>query len=377
MSILEGREQGPQPGERVVVAMSGGVDSSVAAALLQERGCEVVGITLSLWEDPDPSGPDGGCCTPEDILDARRVCADLGVRHYLLNYRSPFRELVIDPFIEAYQAGETPNPCVRCNNHLKFDLLVQRTREIEASWLATGHYARLLQDEDGLSHLVCGVDKGKDQSYFLHGTPASAMPMLCFPLGGLRKDEVREAAHRLGVRTREKADSQDVCFIPGGNTEAFLRKHGGAAPPGEIVDEEGRVLGQHSGVHGFTVGQRRGLGIPDSEPLYVQRIDAARRRLVVVPGDRLGVTELWADGWNWLRRPAPDEELFARVRYRSAPCPVSSLEEGELVHLVLGRPAKAAAPGQAVVLYGGDGGSEVLGGGTLRSHPDVGQPRPS
>jgi tRNA-specific 2-thiouridylase len=363
--------QGPQPGDRVVVAMSGGVDSSVAAALLHERGCEVIGITLSLWEDPDPCGPEGGCCTPEDILDARRVCADIGIRHFLLNYRAPFQEEVIDPFVAAYQAGETPNPCVRCNNHLKFDLLVQRTREIESPWLATGHYAQVLRDSEGQPRLFKGMDTRKDQSYFLHGTPVDALKMLCFPLGGMDKAEVRESAERLNVRTRAKPDSQDVCFIPGGDTEAFLRRQGGAAPPGDIVDEFGKVLGQHQGVHGFTIGQRRGIGVAQGKPLYVKRIDAARRRLVVATADRLEVHELFASEWNWIRRPEEGEEMFARVRYRSSATPVKSFSDAEGFSIQLGEPASAVAAGQAVVLYGGERGREVLGGGTLTLPPDI------
>ena len=366
MSPARFEEQGPSAGERVVVAMSGGVDSSVAAALLHDRGCEVIGITLSLWEDPDPDGSDGGCCTPEDILDARRVCADLGVRHYLLNYRTPFRETVIDPFIASYKAGETPNPCVRCNNHLKFDLLVTRCREIEAPWLATGHYARLVRDGEDRPRLLKGKDLTKDQSYFLHGTPASALPILCFPLGGMDKVEVRRVAERLGVRTRSKPDSQDVCFIPGGDTAAFLERHGGSAPAGDIVDEAGQVLGRHEGVHRYTVGQRRGLGIAAEEPLYVRRIDAARRRLVVASADRLDATVLHAADWNWLRRPDPEEPLFVRIRYRSSPCAVASFSEGQGLQFRLSEPATAVAPGQALVLYGGHDGGEVLGGGTIR-----------
>lgn len=358
-------EQLPEPGSRVVVAMSGGVDSSVVAALLHERGCEVIGITLSLWEDPDPCAPEGGCCTPEDILDARRVCADLGVRHFLLNYRSPFEEQVIKPFIEAYQSGQTPNPCVRCNNHLKFDMLVQRAREIEADWLATGHYARLMRDGSGRSRLFKGKDEKKDQSYFLAGTPSDALGMLSFPLGGLTKSEVRDCAERLRVRTSGKPDSQDVCFIPGGDTEAFLRRQGGDAPPGDIVDESGAVLGRHSGVHGYTIGQRRGIGVAAPEPLYVKRIDAASRRLVVATADRLYVSELHAVDWNWLRRPGPDEAVYARVRYRASASRVAEMYEEQGLRLELSEAAHAVASGQAIALYGGEGATELLGGGRL------------
>ncbi len=358
----------PAPGERVVVAMSGGVDSSVAAALLAERGCDVVGITLSLYEAPADDAFEGGCCTPEDVSDARRVCSDLGVPHYVLNYREDFDRSVIDPFVRAYQAGRTPNPCVLCNNVLKFDRLLRRALELDAPWLATGHYARAVRDGDDRARLLRGDDGGKDQSYFLYGIRAAALRRLCFPVGELDKAAVRDAAARLGVRTAAKPDSQDVCFIPDGRTAAFVAAHGGAGEPGEIVSEDGRVLGRHDGVHGFTIGQRKGIGVAAPEPLYVARIDAARRRLVVASADRLDARTVTATGWNWIRRPAAGEPLTARPRYRCRPAQVAAVVEdvaADTVRLDLAEPVRAAAPGQALVLYGGAGGGEVLGGGTI------------
>lgn len=353
----------PGPGEGVVVAMSGGVDSSVAAALLHERGCTVVGITLALYESDREI--EGGCCTPEDILDARRVCRDLGVRHYLLNERIAFKEAVIDPFVAEYRAGRTPNPCVRCNNVLKFDRLLHKVRTLGFDWLATGHYARLVEGEGG-PVLRRGIDRNKDQSYFLHGTDRGALPRLCFPVGDLDKDEVRAEAHRLGVRVGDKPDSQDVCFVPGGRTADFVAQHGGAGEAGDIVDESGRLLGQHDGVHAFTVGQRRGLGVTAEEPLYVRRIDAARRRLVVATADRLDARSVQAGGWNWLRRPDPAEPVFLQVRHRGRAEPVSAIEEHvDRLGFELERPLRAIAPGQAAVLYGGPQGDELLGGGTI------------
>ncbi|MCO4768783.1 MAG: tRNA 2-thiouridine(34) synthase MnmA [Deltaproteobacteria bacterium] len=340
------------------------MDSSVAAAMLAEAGCDVVGITLSLWEDPDPNGPDGGCCTPDDILDARRVCRDLGVPHYLLNYRAPFAAQVIEPFVKAYQQGLTPNPCVRCNNHLKFDRLMDRAAELDAHWVATGHYAQVVLDDTGRARLLAGVDPGKDQSYFLGGTTRPALDRLCMPLGGMTKAEVRAEAERLEVRTRNKPDSQDICFIPDGDVAGFVSRHGGAGDPGAIVDEEGRVLGTHQGVHSFTVGQRKGLGIASAEPLYVREIDAGRGRLVVASAERLGATEVSIEEWSWLRRPAADEPTSLKVRYRGGSAPVDSWTEvGTEVEAVLRRPVRSLAPGQAAVLYGA--GSEVLGGGTV------------
>jgi len=361
----------PRPGERVVVAMSGGVDSSVVAAMLHERGCEVVGITLSLWEDPDPYGAEGGCCTPDDILDARRVCSDLGVPHYLLNYRAPFREQVIEPFVAAYRQGLTPNPCVRCNNHLKFDRLMERARELDARWVATGHYARIVRDSTGSPHLLCGVDRAKDQSYFLAGTRTEVLDRLCMPLGGLDKSQVRAEAERLDVRTRHKADSQDVCFIPDGDTAGFVARHGGEAEPGDIVDEQGQTLGGHAGVHSFTVGQRKGIGIASSEPLYVQRIDAGRARLVVATADRLSASEVHVQDWNWLRQPEEGEGTRLKVRYRGGTSSVLHFTAvGDSLRFELGSAVRAVAPGQAAVLYGSER-DDVLGGGTIVASPDT------
>jgi tRNA-uridine 2-sulfurtransferase len=345
--------------------MSGGVDSSVAAAMLAERGCEVIGITLALYEAP--TDVEGGCCTPEDILDARRVCRDIGVRHYLLNERAAFKESVIDPFVAAYRQGLTPNPCVRCNNVLKFDRLLHRARTLGAEWLATGHYARL-EDVDGEPVLLRGVDRSKDQSYFLHGTLRSALPRLCFPLGGMQKDEVRAEARRLGVRVGDKPDSQDVCFVPQGRTAEFVAGQGGGAGAGDIVDETGQVVGQHDGVHGFTIGQRRGLGLTAPEPLYVKRIDAAKRRLVVTTSDRLEARRVLAGGWNWLRRPHPGEPTALQVRHRGRAATVATMaDDGGRLRFDLSDALRAIAPGQAAVLYGGAGGDELLGGGTIEA----------
>ncbi len=362
------KEQLPDPGERVVVAMSGGVDSSVVAALLHERGCEVVGVTLSLYEAPADDAFEGGCCTPSDISDARRVCAALGVPHYVLDYRADFDSHVIDTFVNAYKTGTTPNPCVVCNNVLKFDFLLGRSLDLDARWLATGHYAQAVRDDEGRPRLLAGRDPLKDQSYFLYGMARTALERLTFPLGGQTKEQARAHARRLGVRTSDKPDSQDICFVGEGKVADFVASRGGAGEPGDIVDEAGRVLGRHDGVHAYTIGQRRGLGISAEQPLYVQRIDAARRRLVVTPPERLDSDILVVADWAWLRPPEPGEALSVRVRYRSRPANVAAVSaSGSVAELRLAAPVRAAAPGQAVVLYGGEGGGEVLGGGTLRA----------
>jgi tRNA-specific 2-thiouridylase len=360
----------PASSERVVVAMSGGVDSSVAAALLHERGCEVVGVTLTLWEDPDPCAPDGGCCTPDDILDARRVCAQIGVPHYLLDWREAFREAVVEPFVRAYARGETPNPCVRCNQVLKFDRLLRRVAELDARWLATGHYARIV-GEPGLA-LLRARDPGRDQSYFLHGIRADVLPRLSFPLGGLSKSEVRAHARRLGLRTRDKPDSQDVCFVAGGRAADFVARMGGARPRGDVVDASGRSLGRHEGVHAYTVGQRRGLGIASRTPLYVIEVDAATDRLVVGPEEALDACLLEATEWSWLRHPRAGEPLKARARSRSRDVEVVTIDESPMVAGIsvhLRSPLRAASPGQSLVLYGGERGEELLGGGVLSRPP--------
>lgn len=347
--------------------MSGGVDSSTAAALLAERGCEVLGITLSLYEAPDPD-VEGGCCTPDDVGDARRVCSDLNIPHYVLDYRDAFRREVIEPFVGAYRDGRTPNPCVLCNNVLKFDRLLEFAGKVGSEMLATGHYAQVVEAE-GRLRLLGGVDPRKDQSYFLYGIRTSALPRLSFPLGHLAKSEVRAHAERLGVRTSSKPDSQDVCFIPDGRTAEFVARAGGSAGAGEIVTEDGRVVGTHDGVHGFTIGQRRGLGVSTADPLYVRKIDARRRRLVVATKDRLASSEVHAAGMNWIRRPLEDEPVLARVRYRSRPTSVARLsEEGGQTLVELTKPVDAVAPGQALVLYSARDG-EVLGGGTITASP--------
>jgi tRNA-uridine 2-sulfurtransferase len=353
----------PPPGARVVVGMSGGVDSSVAAALLAGRGCEVIGITLLLWEATPEETFAGRCCTPEDVGDARRVCARLGVPHYTLDWRRAFRDEVVDPFVADYRRGRTPNPCVVCNDVLKFDRLVGKARELGAGWVATGHYARVVEGP----RLLRGVDRDKDQSYFLAGIRPDVLPGITFPLGGLTKDEVRAEAVRLGLATAKKRDSQDVCFVPDGRTADFVARQGGAGEPGAIVDEAGVVLGRHPGTHGYTVGQRKGLGIAAAHPLYVLRIEAAQSRLVVGPADRLDVSRVHTAGWRWLRRRSPGEVLRLQARYRSPPVEVARVEHDDVL---LVAPIRGVAPGQTAVLYGGGDGDEVVAAAVITAASD-------
>ncbi len=344
---------------RIVVAMSGGVDSSVAAALLHEQGHEVIGVHMKLHDVAEgAAGSAGHCCGLDDALDARRVAETLGIAFYVMNLRDAFKAAVMDALADAYVAGLTPNPCVSCNGVLKFQVLLARARALGAEALATGHYART----DG-TRLFTAIDPEKDQSYFLWPIRPEALARTLFPLGGMTKPEVRAHAARFNLVTANKPESMEVCFLPDDDHTRFVRE---ARPEvegaGNIVDETGHVLGQHDGYYHYTVGQRRGIRIPAAAPLYVLRIDADTRQVVVGPGDRLSEHRLEAVGVSWLRRPAPGEGILARIRHRGALLPCTIAAEDPLT-LDLLAPARAVAPGQSVVLYTGE---EVLGGGVLR-----------
>jgi len=340
---------------RVVVAMSGGVDSSVAAALLVEEGHEVVGVHLALHEGASTGG-EGHCCGLDDALDARRVAGMLGIPFYVMNLRQAFREAVLDPFVAAWRAGLTPNPCVACNGVLKFDVLLHRARALGAELLATGHYARVAG-----GRLYAATALEKDQSYFLYPVRRDALERVRFPLGGMTKPEVRAHAARLGLPTAEKAESMDVCFLPDGD-HATLVGAGAGDGSGLIVDEAGRELGRHDGYWRYTVGQRRGVGVAAGTPVYVLRVEPDTRRVVVGPEAALLEQGLEAAGVNWIRRPEPGEDLAVRIRHRGALIPCAIEAESPL-RLRFAAPARAVAPGQAAVVYAGD---EVLGGGTIR-----------
>jgi tRNA-uridine 2-sulfurtransferase len=351
---------------RIVVAMSGGVDSSVTAALLVQRGFEVVGITLQLYDHGAAIGRKGACCAGRDITDARRVANRLGIAHYVLDYENRFRTEVIADFAETYRRGETPIPCIRCNERIKFRGLLNTARDLGASALATGHYVRRVTGPDG-PELHRARDVARDQSYFLFATTSAELDFLRFPLGGLAKEETRALARRFGLAVADKPDSQDICFVPQGSYARLVTElRPEAGEPGEIVDRAGHVLGLHHGIAHFTIGQRKGLGIAAAEPLYVLRIDPERRRVVVGPRAALAERRLLLGDVNWLGPPAaPGMAVAAKLRSTQLPVPATFYPSGVAAEgeLVLEAPAGAVAPGQAAVLYAGD---RVLGGGWIR-----------
>jgi tRNA-specific 2-thiouridylase len=348
--------------KRVVVAMSGGVDSSVAAALLHEAGHDLVGVTLHLW-DADGEQQVGRCCAPEDRDDARRTCEHLGIPHYVLDERDAFRREVVDPFVSEYQAGRTPIPCVSCNRTVKLTYLAEVARRFDATHIATGHYARLEPSADGQLRLLRGRDGDKDQSYFLFGLPQSTLARLVFPLGSLTKAEVREAGRRLGVPNADKPESQELCFVPDGRVGDFVNRQGLRTKAGVIVDTDGRVLGTHEGVANFTRGQRRGLGLGGGGARYVLRIVHDTAEVVVGGESDLYDSQLHATDVHWIgRRPSAAFEGEVRIRYRHPGAAADIIPNRNGFEVRFEEPQRAITPGQAAVVYRGD---EVIGGGFI------------
>jgi tRNA-uridine 2-sulfurtransferase len=361
---------------RVVVAMSGGVDSSVTAALLAEAGYDVVGITLQLYDHGAATHRKGACCAGRDIHDARAVAERIGIPHYVLDYESRFKEAVIDRFAESYVAGETPVPCVDCNQSIKFHDLLDTARELGAKILATGHYVASRALPGGGRALFRAREAERDQSYFLFATTRAQLELLRFPLGDRSKAETRSLARRFGLAVADKQDSQDICFVPTGHyAQVIERLRPGAAGPGDIVDLDGRVLGRHDGIIHFTVGQRRGLGIAAGTALYVVRLDAAARRVVVGPREALRTSRIRLRDVNWLGDGAIDEaldsrrEVFVKVRSTRPPQP-AWLCQGEdgVVEVELIASEDGVSPGQACAFYdAAEGQARVLGGGFIAS----------
>lgn len=362
----------PPAETRVVVAMSGGVDSSVVAAMLAAEGYDVIGVTLQLYDHGAALARKGACCAGRDIHDARRVAEAMGFAHYVLDYESRFRESVVDEFADAYLAGATPVPCIRCNERVKFRDLLETARDLDADCMATGHYARRATGPNG-PELHRAADPARDQSYFLFSTTHEQLAYLRFPLGGLAsKAETRALAARHGLTVADKPDSQDICFVPDGDYAGVIRKlRPGAAEPGEIVHLDGRVLGRHEGVIHYTVGQRRGLGIGGGEPLFVLRLDPDARRVVVGPRAALATRSMPVAEVNWLgdgdfeAAPAEGWEVAVKVRSTRPPKParIHPLGPGRARVDLLGA-EEGVAPGQACVFYAPEG-TRVLGGGWI------------
>ena len=350
---------------RVVVAMSGGVDSSVAALLLAREGYEVIGVTLRLWteERPEAAPLNRGCCTLEDIDDARRTCEAIGARHYVFNAEREFRTAVVDYFLEEYERGRTPHPCIACNDLIKFDFLLKRAMAMDADYIATGHYARSVYDSDGSPALLKAVDPAKDQSYVLFGLGPEQLRRLLLPVGWYTKSDLRKLAKDANLDIADKPDSQDICFIPSGDYRQFLQLHL-TESPGDVVDMSGNVLAQHQGINRYTVGQRRGIGIASTVPLYVVRLEPETRRVVVGPEEALLSPGLVANGVNWISGSAPSEpvEVSVKIRYKAAEIPAKLTPLGSTAHVRFAVPQRAVTPGQAAVFYSGE---KLLGGGYI------------
>ena len=354
--------------KKALIAMSGGVDSSVAAYLMQQRGFDCTGITLKLFDsDTDAEPGEKTCCSLDDIEDARSVCRRLGIPHFVYNFKDSFSENVIARFIRAYETGCTPNPCIDCNRYIKFDKLIRRAEELDFDCVVTGHYARVLYDEKaGRWLLKKALDLSKDQSYVLYSLTQRQLSKTVFPLGEMTKDETRTLAEQTGFVNARKHDSQDICFVPDGDYARFIEEYTGKTYPcGDFVDENGNVLGEHKGIIRYTVGQRKGLGLALPHPMYVKEKNLAENKVVLCDNDALFSKELFAEDLNLISVEALTEptRVNARVRYNQKEQPATVYPAGEnTVRVVFDEPQRAVAKGQAVVLYQGD---SVLGGATI------------
>ncbi|MEZ5175766.1 MAG: tRNA 2-thiouridine(34) synthase MnmA [Acidimicrobiia bacterium] len=348
---------------KALVAMSGGVDSSVAAARMVEDGYEVIGVTLKQWQAPDGSMPVAGCCTLSDAEDARRVAAQLGIPYYVLDYVDEFTSLVVEPFAQGYLDGLTPNPCIECNRKVRFDALLDRTAALGCDVLVTGHHARVVEDNSRY-RLRMGTDTAKDQSYVLHMLDQHALSRVRLPIGDMTKAQVRAYASRMGLRTANKPDSQDICFVPSGDYRDFLRAtHPEIAAPGEIVDIDGRVVAEHDGIAGFTIGQRKGLGVAVGEPRYVVDIEPRDRRITIGTYEDLLVTDCVVGELRFVDTvPESGDAVSVKTRYRGAPVAATITAVGDSWRFAFDEPQERPAPGQALVMYDGE---YVLGGGTI------------
>ena len=351
-------------GKKALIAMSGGVDSSVAAYLMKEAGYDCIGVTMKLYDNEDIGmEQEKTCCSLSDIQDARSVAVKLGIPYYVFNFKADFKEKVIDNFIESYRCGMTPNPCIECNRHLKFAHLWQKARELQCDVVVTGHYARITEDGQGY-HLLKGKDSAKDQSYVLYSLTQEQLAHTCFPLGGYTKEEIRRIAEEQGFFNAAKKDSQDICFIPDGDYRSFIEKTTGqSSQPGDFVDKDGNVLGTHKGYYCYTIGQRRGLGISAPQSLYVTEIRPEENKVVLGSNDDLFHSHLTADNFNWIEEVRPDEVIKARIRYHQVEKEATArVTQDGRVEVDFLEPQRAITKGQSVVLYRGDA---VVGGGRI------------
>lgn len=355
---------------RVVVAMSGGVDSSVAAALLKEQGYDVIGVSLKLWDyDEDERRLKGKtCCSLDDIADAKDVCDTLGIPFYAFNHKPEFKKSVIDVFVEEYRNGRTPNPCVLCNRDIKFDLLLREAEKLGAKYLATGHYARVVREGDGISRLKKGVDADKDQSYVLFHLSAPDLDRVLLPIGDFTKAEIRDLARKYGLVTHDKKESMEICFIPNNDHAAFIGKNYPHLKrgPGRFVNTKGETLGSHGGIDGYTIGQRRGLGVGFGERMYVAEIRAETDEVVLARDDEVYFKGVVGRDFRFIRSPGKNR-YGVKIRYQRDELPAEILrydESEKRIEMKFLAPARAVTPGQAVVLYDGD---EVVGGGWIES----------